>query len=108
MLEEATNNPHDIEIANIHDAAGLLRRMLSELQDLEVGNARLHFAMSDTRHAIRQRLDLLSGTAELLSEAHASVRDGELRQRAKRLIFQLTGELKQLALKADHEFEWIA
>ena len=107
MLENVTSDPHDIEIANIHVVAGVLRRMLSELQDLEVGNARLHFAMSDARHDLRQRLDMLSGTAELLRESHPAVRDGELRQRARRLIFQLTGELEQLALKAEHEFEWI-
>ena len=59
MLEESTNDADGTEIENIDVTARLLRRMLGELQSLEVDNARLHFAMSNTRHAIRQRLDPL-------------------------------------------------
>src|ERR1700685_2185090 len=64
MLEESTNNADNTEIENISVAADLLRRMLLELQGLEVSNARLHLAMSNTGHAIRQRLDTLSGITE--------------------------------------------
>jgi hypothetical protein len=106
MLKESANDPDNGEIENIHVAADLLRRMLLELQGLEVNNARLHFAMSNTGHAVRQRLDMLSGIAELLQESHAPACARELSQRAKKLIFQLTCELEQLALKAEHEFEW--
>jgi ubiquinone biosynthesis protein COQ9 len=107
MLEESTNPANNAEIENINVAADLLRRVLSELQILEVHNARLHFAMSDTGHAIRQRLDMLSGITESLKAAQAPLRACELIQRAKTLIVQLSGELEQLALKADHDFEWI-
>jgi hypothetical protein len=108
MFKESADGGSDAEIGDISVAADLLRRMLLELQDLEVDNARLHFAMSNTGHAIRQRLDMLSGIAELLKEPHATLHEPELCRRAKRLIAQLTGELEQLALEAEHEFEWIA
>jgi hypothetical protein len=98
MLEESVNDANSHEIRNINVAAWSLRRMLLELQDLEVNNARLHFAMSNTGHAIRQRLDMLSGIAELLKGSQAPLRASELSERAKRRILQLAGELDQLAL----------
>jgi hypothetical protein len=82
--------------------------MLVELQGLEVNNARLHFAMSNTGHAIRRRLDMLTGITELLKAAHAPVLAHELCQRAKALIRQLYNELDQLALEAEHDFDWIS
>jgi hypothetical protein len=107
MLQETVSDAGNTEVGNINVAADLLRRMLLELQGLAVDNARLHFAMSNTVHGIRQRLDMLSGITELLKEYQAPLYARELCQRAKRLIFQLSGELEQLALKAEHEFEWI-
>jgi hypothetical protein len=107
MLEESTNNADNIEIENISVTTDLLRRMLVELQGLEVNNARLHFAMSNTVHVIRQRLDMLSGITELLKADQAPSSARELTQRAKALILQLAGKLEQLALEAEHEFEWI-
>jgi hypothetical protein len=107
MLEESTNNVHNMEIEKINVAADLMRRMLVELQSLEVDNARLHFAMSNSRYAIRQRLDMLSGVTELLKADHAPLRANELSRRAKALIRQLSGELEKLALEAEHDFEWI-
>ena len=108
MLEESTNNADNTEIENISVAADLLRRMLVELQGLEVNNARLHFAMSNTVHVIRQRLDMLSGITESLKADRAPLRARELSQRAKALIRQLAGELERLALEAEHDFEWIS
>jgi hypothetical protein len=108
MLQESTSNADNTEIENISAAADLLRRMLLELQELEVNNARLHLAMSNGGHAIRQRLDMLSGITELLKLAHVPLRARELSQRAKALIRQLGGELEQIALQAEHDFEWIA
>jgi hypothetical protein len=107
MLNNTGDDVSKTEIGNIDVATDLLQRMLLELQDLQVNNARLHFAMSTTGHTIRQRLHMLSGIAELLKEPHAPLRARELCQRAKKLILQLTGELEQLAVKAEHEFEWI-
>jgi hypothetical protein len=107
MLEESTSKAHNTEIENINVAADLVRRMLVELQSLEVNNARLHFAMSNTGYAIRQRLDMLSGITELLKADQAPPRARELSQRAKTLIRQLSGELERLALDAEHDFEWI-
>ena len=46
MSEESINDAHFSEIDDIHVAADLLRRMLLELEDLEVDNSRLHFAFS--------------------------------------------------------------
>jgi hypothetical protein len=108
MSPESVHDPKNTEIGNIAIATDLLRRMLQELQDLKVNNARLHFAMSNGEHSMVQRLDMLSGIAELLRESHPPLRTRELCQRAKKLIFQLAGELERLALKAEHEFEWNA
>jgi len=107
MLEESTNSPNDTEIENIQVAAALLRQMLLELQDLEVNNARMHFAMSNSGQAIRQRLDMLSGIAELLKADREPLRACELNRRARALIRQLAGELEQLAQEAEHDFDWI-
>jgi hypothetical protein len=108
MSEESINDAHFSEIDDIHVAADLLRRMLLELEDLEVGNSRLHFAISNKRYAIRQRLDMLTGVAALLKESAAPpLGTLELRQRAKKLIGQLHVELEDLALRADHEFDWV-
>ena len=108
MSEESINDAHFSEIDDIHVAADLLRRMLLELEDLEVGNSRLHFAISNKRHAIRQRLDMLTGVAALLKESAAPpLGTLELRQRAKKLIGQVHVELEDLALRADHEFDWV-
>ncbi|HTB30058.1 MAG TPA: hypothetical protein VK715_13975 [Steroidobacteraceae bacterium] len=107
MLEESPNNAHNMEIEKINVAADLMRRMLVELQSLEVDNARLHFAMSNSGYSIRQRLDMLSGITELLKADHAPLRGNELSRRAKVLIRQLSGELEKLALETELDFEWI-
>lgn len=107
MLKEPVGDANEAEIANIHVAADLLRQMMLELEGLEDSSPRLHFAMSHTGHAIRQRLDMLAGIAELLKESAMPLRARELCQRAKRLIGQLDSELGDLAFKAEHEFECI-
>jgi hypothetical protein len=71
VAEELTGDTIDTQIDNIDVAADILRRMSVELQGLEVHCARLHFAMSTSGHAIRQRLDMLSGIAELLKSGEA-------------------------------------
>jgi hypothetical protein len=103
MQEELVDGASDTQIGNIDEAAGILRRMLAELQGLEVGCARLHFAMSSNRHAIRQQLDMLSGIAELLKSGQAPLRTRELGQRAKLLISQLAAELEHLSLQTEHD-----
>jgi hypothetical protein len=103
MLQESTNDAVDTEIDNIDVAADILRRMLAELQGLEVNCARLHFALCNSGHAIRQQLDMLSGIAELLKSRQAPQRSRELGQRAKTLIFHLASELEELALQTEHE-----
>lgn len=103
MLEELTDDAIDTQIDNIEVAADILRRMLLELQGLEVNCARLHFAMSHSGHAIRQQLDMLSGIAELLKSGQAPLRTRELHQRAKKLILHLATELEQLSLQTEQE-----
>ena len=107
MLEECTDSADNTEIEHIEVAADLLRQMLLELNDLEVKNARVHFAMSNSGHAIRQRLDMLSGMIELLKANREPLRARELNRRARALIRQLADELEQLALDAEHDFDWI-
>jgi hypothetical protein len=103
MLEELTSDAIDTEIDNIDVAADILRRMLGELQGLEATSPRLHFAMSNSGHSIRQQLDMLSGISELLKSGQAPQRTRELGQRGKRLIFQLAAELEELSLQTDHD-----
>lgn len=111
MLEEsndhAHDHAHDTEIEKIDAAADLLRRMLSELKEIAVESARVHFAMSGHEHGIRQRLDMLCGIVELLKTAQEPLRARELSQRARALIRHLSGELEHLALEAEHDFDWI-
>lgn len=107
MLEESNDSANNSEVENIKVAADLLRRMLLELKGLGVNNARVHFAMSNSGHAIRQRLDMLSGIIELLKATQEPLRARELGQRAQALIRQLAGELERLALEAEHDFDWI-
>lgn len=90
---------------NIAAAADILRRMLAELEGLEVHCARLHFAMSHGRHAIRQRVNVLSGIAELLKSGEAPLRTRELCQRAQTLISHLARELEQLSLQTEDDLE---
>jgi hypothetical protein len=104
MLDEFDNDAIDIEIDNIDAAAGILRRMFVELQGLEANCARLHFAMSNSGHAIRQQLDMLWGIAELLKSGQAPLRTRELSRRDKRLISQLAAELEQLSLQTENDF----
>jgi hypothetical protein len=103
MLEDSSDDAVDTQIDNIDVAADILRRMLVELQSLEVHCARLHFAMSNSGHAIRQQLDMLSGIAELLKSGQAPLRTGELGRRAKTLILRLAAELEQLSLQTEHD-----
>jgi hypothetical protein len=103
MLEEPDNEVIDTQIDNIDAAADILRRMLLELQDLEVNCARLHLAMSHSGHAIRRQLDMLSGIAELLKSGQAPLRTRELSQRGKALISHLAAELEQLSLQTEYD-----
>jgi len=105
MAEELTGETIDTRIHNIDVAADILRRMLVELQGLEVHCARLHFAMSTSAHAIRQRLDMLSGIAELLKSGEAPLRTQELSQRATSLILHLATELEQLSLQSERDLK---
>jgi hypothetical protein len=106
VAEELTGDTIDTQIDNIDVAADILRRMSVELQGLEVHCARLHFAMSTSGHAIRQRLDMLSGIAELLKSGEAPLRTQELSQRATtRLILHLATELEQLSLESERDLK---
>jgi hypothetical protein len=101
---DAMNNDSlNTQIDNIALAADLLRRMFIEIQALEVDCSRLHFAMSSSGAAIRQRLDMLSGIAETLKSGFAPLRTNELCQRARRLIVRLAGELEQLSSETEDE-----
>jgi hypothetical protein len=103
LPEELTRDTLGSRIDNIDVAAEILRRMLVELQSLEVHCARLHFAMSGSEHAIRQELDMLWGIAELLKSGEAPLRTHELSQRANRLISRLATQLEQLSLQTEHD-----
>jgi hypothetical protein len=103
MLEESNDDAIDTQIDNIDAAADILRRMLAELQGLEVNCARLHFAMSNSGHAIRQELDMLSGIAELLKSGQAPLRTRELSRRGKTLIAHLAAQLEHLSLQTEDD-----
>ena len=103
MLQELTSDTFNHQIDNIEVAADILRRMLVELQGLQVHCTRLHFAMSSKEHDIRQQLDMLSGIAELLKSGEAPLRARELGERANRLILHLATELEQLSLQTEYD-----
>jgi hypothetical protein len=103
MLQGPTDDAIDPDIENIDVAAGMLREMFVELESLEVGCARLRFAMSNSRHATRQQLDRLRGIADLLKSGRARSRSRELAQQAKKLIFKLAAELEQLSVQTERD-----
>jgi signal transduction histidine kinase len=84
-------------------ATDSLAKMMSDHQVLEVNNRRLTLAMAAAGHDLRQRLQILLGTVELLTSAREETRAAELSQRAKSLIIGLAGELEQLAFQAQRE-----
>jgi signal transduction histidine kinase len=102
MLGQA---PQSTDIDYICVAADLLTKMMSELQSLDLSNRRLTLAMATAGHDLRQRLQALCGTVELLTSSQDSVRRAELCQRARALIFCLARELEQLAHQAARDCE---
>jgi signal transduction histidine kinase len=102
MLVQAPPLP---DIDYICVAADLLNEMISELQSLKLDSRRLTLAMATAGHDLRQRLQALFGTIELLTSSPDRVRRAELSQRAKSLILRLATELEQLALQAARDYE---
>lgn len=103
MNGQSSGGPPTTDTDYICVAADLLSKMMSELQSLELSNRRLTLAMASTGHDLRQRLHVLLGTVDLLTSTKHEVRNAELGQRAKSLIFRLAGELEQLAVDAERE-----
>jgi signal transduction histidine kinase len=84
-------------------ASDVLSKLMSGLTSLEIENRRLTLALATAGHDLRQRLQHLLGTVELISASTDKVRSTELSRRAKTLIFRFAGELEQLALQAERD-----
>ena len=106
MLEEAVHVTDGLELENLRTAAELLRSGLSELRDLAVDNARLSYSLSASEGSYRQRLDMLTGTIELLAMSRDPARAHSLRERARALTAQLAADVDILASVAHYSFEW--
>ncbi len=70
-----------------------LGEIVTDLQDLREKTRRLTLAMATAGHDLRQRLQSLLGTIELLTLAPNPGRAAELSQRAKSLIMRLAADL---------------
>ena len=92
------------EVDYICVAGDLLTKMMSELQSLKVNNRRLTLAMATAgRHDLRQRLQTLMGTIELLTSCQDVLHSKELTRRARSLIYRLAQELEHLAFQAEQD-----
>ena|SRR5580698_8742481 len=106
MLEQAVHGTNGLELENLRTAAELLRSGLSELRTLAINNARLSYSLSVSGGSQHQRLDMLTGTIELLAMATDTERAHSLRQRARALTAQLVAEVDVLARIAHYDIEW--
>jgi hypothetical protein len=86
LLEESINTADNTAIATFEVATHLLGRMFLELKELAIDDARVHFAMSNSGHAIQRRLDMLPGIIELRKAAPEPFRAHESEQRARALV----------------------
>jgi len=100
MIEVYPEGTQKAQIDYICVAGDLLRRMMSELQALVANNARLALAMATAGHDLRQRLQSLLGTIELLTVATPE-RAADLVRSAKAKIFRLANEFEELARHTD-------
>jgi signal transduction histidine kinase len=91
------------EVDYICVAGDLLTKMMAELQFLQVNNRRLTLAMATAGHDLRQRLQTLMGTIELLTSCQDVLRSKELTRRARSLIYRLAQELERLAFQAEQD-----
>jgi len=100
MLEQTWGSA---EIDYICIATDLLARLMSDLQSLEANNAALTLAMATAGHDLRQGLQALVATLDLIARTDDTGRAVELIQRAKALIFRQARELEQLVVQANHD-----
>ena len=98
MLEQTWGS---MEIDYICIATDLLARLTSDLRSLEANNAALTLAMATAGHDLRQGLQTLVATLDLLARTDDTGRAADLIQRAKALIFRQARELEQLVVQAN-------
>jgi signal transduction histidine kinase len=100
MLEQTRGST---EIDYICIATDLLARLTSDLQGLDANNAALTLAMATAGHDLRQGLQVLANTIDLIARTDDARRTADLIQRAKALIFRQAHELEQLVVQANHD-----
>jgi signal transduction histidine kinase len=100
MPNEKAGSPAASEPDYVCIATESLATMMSRHQVLEVNNRRLVLAMAAAGHDLRQRLHMLLTMIDRLASTDGEARRKELSERAKSLIFRLSGELEQLASRA--------
>ena len=100
MPNEIVANPLPVQPDYVCVATESLATMRSQHQALEASNRRLMLAIAASGHDLRQRLHMLLTTIDRLASIENETRRTELSERAKSLIFRLSGELEQLASRA--------
>jgi signal transduction histidine kinase len=100
MLEQTSESA---EIDYICIATDLLGKLMSELQCLQANNATLTLAMATAGHELRQRLQMLVATIDLIARTDDRRRAGDLIQRAKALIVRQAEGLEQLVVQANRD-----
>jgi signal transduction histidine kinase len=100
LIDLHSNESHQAEIDYICISGDLLSRMMTELQVAAAHNVRLALAMATAGHDLRQRLQSLLGTIELMIAAKTE-RAADLGRSAKAKIFRLANELEELARHTD-------
>jgi signal transduction histidine kinase len=98
MLEERWGST---EIDYICIATDLLASLTSDLQSLESNNAALALAMVTAGHDLRQGLQVLATTLDLIARTDDTRRAADLVQRAKEMILRQAGELEHLVVQAN-------
>jgi len=91
------------EIDYICIATDLLARLMADLHSLEANNAALTLAMATAGHDLRQGLQVLVATLDLIARTDDTGRAADLIQRAKALIFRQARELEQLVVQANYD-----
>ena len=99
MLEQTWGSR---EIDYICIATDLLARLMSDLRSLEANNTAMTLAMATAGHDLRQGLQALMATLDLIARRDDTGRAVDLIQRAKALIFRQARELEQLVVEANN------
>jgi hypothetical protein len=93
------------QIENIGIAADLLRRLMWQLQCLQINNSRLALVIATAGHELGEPLHALQEMVALLGAVNEPCIEEELSDKAVALIHRLAGELGPLAYAAEVDYK---